>query len=61
VVAGRIATNWAHDEPNDNASAASGGEDCIEFLLEDGAIGLQGQWNDVPCSKNIYETLCERF
>ena len=54
-------SNWAHDEPNDNGTAASGGEDCIEFLLEDGAIGLQGQWNDVPCSKNIYETLCERF
>jgi len=56
---GSAYSNWAHDEPNDNAT---GGEDCIEFLLENGTIGLQGQWNDVPCTSNpIYETLCERY
>jgi hypothetical protein len=53
--------NWAHDEPNDNGTAAEGGEDCIEFLLEDGTIGMTGQWNDVPCSNPIYETLCESY
>jgi len=53
--------NWAHDEPNNNGTVAEGGEDCIEFLLEDGAIGMQGQWNDVPCSNPIYETLCESY
>jgi hypothetical protein len=56
---GSAYSNWAHDEPNDNAPD---GEDCIELLLENGTIGLQGQWNDVPCSSNpIYETLCERY
>jgi hypothetical protein len=54
-------SNWAHDEPNDNGTAASGGEDCIELLLEDGVIGSQGQWNDVSCNWTIYETLCERL
>lgn len=58
---GTAFSNWAHDEPNDNGTVAEGGEDCIEFLLEDGAIGLQGQWNDVPCSNPIYETLCESY
>jgi lectin-like protein len=58
---GNAFSNWAHDEPNDNGTVAEGGEDCIEFLLEDGAIGLQGQWNDVPCSNPIYETLCESY
>jgi hypothetical protein len=59
--AGTAFYNWAHDEPNDNGTAAEGGEDCIEFLLEDGTIGLKGQWNDVPCSNPIYETLCESY
>jgi len=54
-------SNWAHDEPNDNGTAASGGEDCIELLLEDGVIGSRGQWNDVSCNWTIYETLCERL
>ena len=55
---GSAFSNWAHDEPNDNST---GGEDCIELLLEDGVIGSRGQWNDVSCNWTIYETLCERL
>jgi hypothetical protein len=55
---GNAYTNWAHDEPNNDGSPS---ENCMEFLLENGAIGLLGQWNDVPCDRAIYETLCEQF
>jgi hypothetical protein len=56
--AGNAYTNWAHDEPNNNGTPS---ENCMEFLLENGDIGLLGQWNDVPCDRAIYETLCEQF
>jgi hypothetical protein len=55
---GNVYTNWAHDEPNNDGSPS---ENCMEFLLENGTIGLLGQWNDVPCDRAIYETLCEQF